>query len=168
MHFSYSLPRTIFKPTHLPLPSSLFWTHNLITLGPYGFDHCWHYTKQENTFYYMKSTHTNNEKDTQSRSSFIIDLSVIPTITDPIPLLCDNNDTISQTKEPRSHPKSKYIVRRFHLTREIVAKGDIVVERVPSTNNNTNPLTKLKKFLASLHNYRVDAKGWLALVQVRD
>ena len=33
-------------------------------------------------------------------------------------------------------------MRRFHLIREIVAKRDIVVERVPSTDNVANPLTK--------------------------
>ena len=48
---------------------------------------------------------------------FITDLGVIPTISDPIPLLCDNNGAIAQVKEPRSHQKSKHIMRRFHLIR---------------------------------------------------
>ena len=69
---------------------------------------------------------------------FITDLGVIPTI----PLLCDNNGAIAQAKEPRSHQKSKHILRRFHLIREIVARGDVVVERVPSNDNAANPLTK--------------------------
>ena len=74
---------------------------------------------------------------------FITDLGVIPTILDPIPLLCDNNGAIAQAKEPRSHQKSKHILRRFHLIREIVARGDIVVvEKVPSTDNVADPLTK--------------------------
>ena len=63
-------------------------------------------------------------------------------ISNPIPLLCDNNSAIAQAKEPRSHQKSKHILRRFHLIREIVARGDVVVERVPSTNNVADPLTK--------------------------
>ena len=73
---------------------------------------------------------------------FIIDLGVVPTISDPIPLLCDNNGAIAQAKEPRSHQKSKHILRRFHLIREIVARGDVVVERIPSTDNLADPLTK--------------------------
>ena len=73
---------------------------------------------------------------------FIIDLGVVPTILYPIPLLCDNNGAIAQAKEPRSHKKSKYILRRFHLIREIVGRGDVVVERDPSTDNVTDPLTK--------------------------
>ena len=73
---------------------------------------------------------------------FITDLGVVPTITDPIPLLCDNNGAIAQAKEPRSHQNSMHILRHFHLIREIVAKGDVVVERVPSADNVADPLTK--------------------------
>ena len=73
---------------------------------------------------------------------FIKDLDVVPMISEPIPLLCDNNGAIAQAKEPRSHQKSKHILRRFHLIREIVARGDVVVERIPSTDNLVDPLTK--------------------------
>ena len=47
-----------------------------------------------------------------------------------------------QSKEPRSHHKSKHILRCFYLIREIFAKEDIVTERVPSTDNVIDPLTK--------------------------
>ena len=73
---------------------------------------------------------------------FITDLSVVPTISYPIPLLCENNSAIAQAKEPRSHQKSKHILRRFHLIKEIVTRGDVVVERIPSTDNLADPLTK--------------------------
>ena len=73
---------------------------------------------------------------------FITDLGLVPTISDPIPLLCDNNGAIAQAKEPRSHQKSKHILRRFHLIMEIVSGGDVVVERIPSTDNLADPLTK--------------------------
>ena len=48
----------------------------------------------------------------------------------------------AQVKELRSHQKSRHILRRFHLIREIVVIGDVVVERVPSTDNVVNLLTK--------------------------
>ena len=73
---------------------------------------------------------------------FIVDLGIVPMILDPIPLLCDNNGAIAQAKEPTPHQNSKHILRRFHLIREIVARGNVVVERVPSTDNVTDPLTK--------------------------
>ena len=67
---------------------------------------------------------------------FITDLGVVPMISDPIPLLCDNNGGIAQEKEPRSHQKFTHILRHFHLITEIVARGDVVVERVPSIDDN--------------------------------
>ena len=34
------------------------------------------------------------------------------------------------------------LVRRFHLIRKIIVRGDVVMERIPSTNNTGDPLTK--------------------------
>ena len=73
---------------------------------------------------------------------FITNLGIVPTISDPIPLLCDKNGAIAQAKDPSSHQKSMHILRHFHLIREIVARRDVVVERVPSIDNVADPLTK--------------------------
>ena len=73
---------------------------------------------------------------------FITELRIVPSISEPIPLLCDNNGTIAQAKEPRSHQKSKHILRCFHLIREIVARGDIIIEKVSYEDNIIDPLTK--------------------------
>ena len=48
---------------------------------------------------------------------FITELGVVPSIADPVDLYCDNNGAIAQAKEPRSHQRSKHILRRFHLIR---------------------------------------------------
>ena len=83
---------------------------------------------------------------------FITELRVIPSISEPILLLCDNNGTIAQAKEPRSHQKSKHILRRFHLIRKIAARGDIIIEKVSSEDNIADPLTKpLSKNLFEHH-----------------
>ena len=34
---------------------------------------------------------------------FITRLGIVPSISDPVDLYCDNNGAITQTKEPRSH-----------------------------------------------------------------
>ncbi|KAJ8459513.1 hypothetical protein OPV22_032439 [Ensete ventricosum] len=73
---------------------------------------------------------------------FIEDLGVVPSSIEPIPIHCDNNEAVAQANEPRSHQKSKHILRRFHLIREIIARKDIAMERVPSEDNIVNPLTK--------------------------
>ena len=73
---------------------------------------------------------------------FITDLGVVSGSEEPISLYCDNNGAIAQAKEPRSHQKSKHVLRRFHLIKEIVTRGDVAVERVPSEDNIVDPLTK--------------------------
>ena len=73
---------------------------------------------------------------------FTTDLGVVPSILDPIPMSCDKNGAIAQAKEPRSHQKSKHILRRFQFIGEIITIGDVVMEIVPSTDNITDPLNK--------------------------
>ena len=75
-------------------------------------------------------------------SKFITGLGVVPSILDPIELHCDNNGAIAQAKEPRSHQRSKHILRRFHLIREIVERGDVKVCTIPGETNVADPLTK--------------------------
>ena len=41
-----------------------------------------------------------------------------------------------------SHMKSKPILRHFHLIEKIVARADVVVERIALINNISDPLTK--------------------------
>ena len=57
-------------------------------------------------------------------------------------LYYDNNGAIAQAKEPRSHQHSKHILRRYHLIREIIERGDVKICRVPTDDNVVDPLTK--------------------------
>ncbi|KAK8500692.1 hypothetical protein V6N12_005714 [Hibiscus sabdariffa] len=73
---------------------------------------------------------------------FITELGVIPSIGDAVDLYCDNNGAIAQAKEPRSHQRSKHILRRFHLIREIIDRGDVEICKVHTDDNIADPLTK--------------------------
>ncbi|KAK8557642.1 hypothetical protein V6N12_009871 [Hibiscus sabdariffa] len=73
---------------------------------------------------------------------FIAGLGVIPSISDAMDLYCDNNGAIAQAKEPRSHQRSKHILRRFHLIREIIDQGDVEICKVHTDDNIADPLTK--------------------------
>ncbi|KAK8506671.1 hypothetical protein V6N12_038490 [Hibiscus sabdariffa] len=73
---------------------------------------------------------------------FISELGVVPSISDAIGLYCDNNGAIAQAKEPRSHKRSKHILRRFHLIREIINRGDVEICKVHTDDNIADPLTK--------------------------
>ena len=55
---------------------------------------------------------------------------------------CKNNGAIAQAKEPRSHQRSKHMLRRFHLIREIIERGDVTICRVHIDDNVVDPLTK--------------------------
>ena len=73
----------------------------------------------------------------------ITDLGVVLRSEELISLYYNNNRMIVYVKEPKSHQKSKDILRRFHIIREIVTRGDVVVERILSEDNIIDPLTKL-------------------------
>ena len=70
------------------------------------------------------------------------ELGIVHSIVDLIDLYCDNNGVIAQAKEPRSHQRSKHILRRYHLIREIIDLGDVKICRVPTIENVADLLTK--------------------------
>ena len=85
---------------------------------------------------------SNAAKEAVWIKKFVTELGVVPSILDPVNLFCDNNGAIAQAKEPRSHKKSKHILRRFHLIREIVERGDVKICKIPTDDNVADPLTK--------------------------
>ena len=105
----------------------------------------WKSSKQETTVDSMTETEYIATSDTANEvvwiKKFISGLRVVPCSADPITLLCDNNGAIAQAKEPRSHQRSKHVLRRYHLIREIIARQDVKIERVPTDQNIADPLT---------------------------
>ncbi|KAK8705149.1 hypothetical protein V6N13_048757 [Hibiscus sabdariffa] len=73
---------------------------------------------------------------------FVTELGVVPSISDAMELYCDNNGAIAQAKEPRSHQRSKHILRRFNLIQEIIDRGDVEICKVHTDDNIVDPLTK--------------------------
>ena len=73
---------------------------------------------------------------------FIIELGVVPSALDPMVIYCDNNGTIANAKEPRSHKNSKHIKLRFNSIRDYVKDGDIKICKVHTDLNVADPLTK--------------------------
>ena len=60
----------------------------------------------------------------------------------PITLFCDNNGAVAQSKDPRNHNKGKHIERKYHIIRDILARGDAMVTKIESANNLADPFTK--------------------------
>ena len=60
----------------------------------------------------------------------------------PITLFCNNNEAVAQSKDPRNHKKGKHIERKYHIIRDIVARGNIVVAKIDNANNLVDSFTK--------------------------
>jgi hypothetical protein len=73
---------------------------------------------------------------------FVCELGVVPSSSSPMDLCCDNCSAIAQAKKHRSHQKSKRILRRYHLIREIIDRGNVNICKVHMDLNIADPLTK--------------------------
>jgi len=73
---------------------------------------------------------------------FVIELSVFPSMRDPVNILCDNTGAIANAKDPRNHSVAKHIPRRYHAIREHVQNGKVKVSKVDTDLNCADPLTK--------------------------
>ena len=74
--------------------------------------------------------------------NFLTDLRIVPNMDKPVTLYCDNSGAVANSKEPRSHKRGKHIERKYHLIREIVNRGDVVVKKIPTLDNLADPFTK--------------------------
>lgn len=73
---------------------------------------------------------------------FITELGVVPSSANSLALYCDSTGAISQAKEPRKHHKTKHILRKFHIVRDYVEKGEVEMCKIATENNVADPLTK--------------------------
>ena len=74
--------------------------------------------------------------------NFLIDLEVVPGAQQPMTLYCDNSGAVANSREPRSHKRGKHIERKYHVLREIVQRGDVIVSKIASADNLADPFTK--------------------------
>ncbi|KAJ9546970.1 hypothetical protein OSB04_019513 [Centaurea solstitialis] len=74
--------------------------------------------------------------------TFISDLRVVASISRPVDIYCDNSGAVTQAKEPREHHKSRHVLRKYHLIREIIGRGDVRICKIPTDENVADPLTK--------------------------
>ena len=72
---------------------------------------------------------------------FVSELGVVPSASSSVDLYCDNSGAIAQAKESRSHQKSKHVLRRYHLIREIIDRGDVKICKVHTNLSIADPLT---------------------------
>jgi hypothetical protein len=59
-----------------------------------------------------------------------------------VPLYCDNQNAIYLAKNQVYHARTKHIDVRFHKIRELVATGELLLEKVHTSENAADMLTK--------------------------
>ncbi|KAL0367194.1 UNVERIFIED_CONTAM: hypothetical protein Sradi_3609500 [Sesamum radiatum] len=74
--------------------------------------------------------------------NYIQELDVVLSIAKPIVSFCNNNGAIGQAEKPKFYHHSKYILRHYHLLREMVSRGDVRMDQVNLTENTADLLTK--------------------------
>jgi hypothetical protein len=62
---------------------------------------------------------------------------------EPIPIYCDNTSTISISKNPMIHSKTKHIPIKYHFLQEQVAEKNIRIEYVGTKEQVEDIFTKL-------------------------
>ena len=73
---------------------------------------------------------------------FLEELGVVSLSQESLELFCDNSASISQIKEPMSHHKTKYMDRKYFVTRDLIEEGKIALKWVYTNNNTADPFTK--------------------------
>ena len=73
---------------------------------------------------------------------FIEDLEVVPTIQEPLKILCDNEGAIAIANDAMSQKRSRHIRRKFNYIRDEVENGEISIHKVHTDQNLADPFTK--------------------------
>ena len=64
---------------------------------------------------------------------------VTPFIDGPVLLYYDSSSAIAQAKESKSHHRTKHVLHRYHLVREIVNHGDVELQKIDRKENLADP-----------------------------
>ena len=81
-------------------------------------------------------------KEAMWMRKFIGDLGIVPSINDPVEIFCDNESVVVLAQEPKSHKRTRHILRKYHYVRQVIADQDIVISRIDTSDNLADSFTK--------------------------
>nr|GFA82215.1 retrovirus-related Pol polyprotein from transposon TNT 1-94 [Tanacetum cinerariifolium] len=73
---------------------------------------------------------------------FILGLGIVPTINEPINMLCDNSVALLIANKPRVQKGARHYHIRYHYVHECIKLGEINLLKVHTDDNLANPFTK--------------------------
>ena len=82
-------------------------------------------------------------KETVWLRKFLMDLQVIPAVSQSLTLYCDNSGAVANSKEPKSHKRAKHIEMKYYLIRDTVDQGKVIMCKIVLENNLADLLTKV-------------------------
>jgi hypothetical protein len=74
--------------------------------------------------------------------NFVSELVVVPSVSSPMDLYCDNSGAIAEAMEPRAQKGAKHVLWHCHLICEIIGRGDVKVCKVHTDHNIADLLMK--------------------------
>ena len=74
--------------------------------------------------------------------NFISELEVISSIARPLRIFCDNSAAVFFSKNNKTSSGSKHIEIKYLLVRDLVRKGDIIIEHIDTEQMMADSLTK--------------------------
>ncbi|GJX21815.1 hypothetical protein Tco_0226260 [Tanacetum coccineum] len=72
---------------------------------------------------------------------FILGLSIVPTINEPIKMLCDNSAALLIANEPGAQKGARHNHRRYHYVGVCIKLGEINLLKVHTDDNLADPFT---------------------------
>ena len=72
-------------------------------------------------------------------------LGVVPALESIVLVHCDSTGAISQAKDQKLYHRTKHVLRRYHLVREIIEWGDVDLRKIDGKKNLADPMTKALK-----------------------
>ena len=66
----------------------------------------------------------------------------IATSNGPLVIYSDSQSSIVYTKDPKFHNRTKHIDIKYHFVKDLVARGEILLEYIPTSVMVADPITK--------------------------
>ena len=73
---------------------------------------------------------------------FMDHLEIYKNVISPVLVNCDNQATITYTKDPKYHGKTKHIDIKYNFVRDMVAHNKVNMKYISTQNMVADPLTK--------------------------
>ena len=69
-------------------------------------------------------------------------LSVMALTDEAVKIYSDSMAALAYTKDPKYYGKTKHIDICYHYIRDIVARGEVILQHIPTSKMVADPLTK--------------------------